>query len=63
VHALPGHAIQGTPQDPLAATDSDFGELSPRELVSSARRYLAQADAHLHQSLPLFDQLVPRSPQ
>jgi DNA-binding SARP family transcriptional activator len=60
--AQPRDAWVSRAQDRRAGVASDLAALSPRELVSSARRHLAQADAHLHQSLPLFEQLVPRSP-
>lgn len=33
-----------------------------RQLIENARRYLAQADAQLQQSLPFFDDDVPRQP-
>jgi len=32
---------------------------SARDLIANARRYLAEADAHLQRSLPLFDEPVP----
>jgi hypothetical protein len=41
-------------KDRRAGAISDDAALSPRELVSSARGYLAQADARLQQSLPFL---------
>jgi DNA-binding SARP family transcriptional activator len=48
-------------QDRMGVLSGVAGRPTPQELVSHARRYLAQADAHLQQSLPLFDGLVPRA--
>lgn len=47
----------------IASFVSGCGALSPRELVMNARHLLAQADATLQRSLPLFDEPAPDSLQ
>jgi len=49
-------------EDVAPAADSPRGNAvreSARDLIANARRYLAEADAHLQRSLPLFDEPVP----
>jgi len=42
--------------------DKHMTMLSASELISNARKYLAQADAHLQYSLPFLDDLASRAP-
>ncbi len=63
VNALPQDGWVRRSQDRRCGAVSDLAKLSAQQLVSSARGYLAQADAHLQQSLPLFEGLVASAPR
>jgi DNA-binding SARP family transcriptional activator len=58
-HRLTHGALLGSPHADAARALSR----TARELIENARRYLALADEQLQQSLPFFDEAVPRLPQ